>query len=213
MTDVLISGNGSDTKNTVNLGLTDWVVLGQTNVSNVVNDVYAKSNSGENKADHNTGGSLFGGVSIDTGNATTGVSADTAVNFNEAAIGCDCILGVTAKISGNGASDNWWYPTTSVINADLTNGQLVGQTNTGEGIFNDLEGKSKSGENKAGLNTGSSVDPSIMTGDAWSLTDVKNNGNANVFGSVSTPFPWNWNGTNVSFSFSLQDLLLTLGLH
>lgn len=212
-TDIMITGNGSDTKNTVNLGLTDWVVLGQTNVADVNNDVYAKSNTGKNTADHNTGGSLFGNVTIDTGNAVTGVSADTAVNFNEAAIGCDCVMGVNAKISGNGASDGWWWPTTSKINADITNGQLVGQTNGGEGINNDLDGKSKTGDNRTSLNTGESVDPSVMTGDSWSVTDVKNSGNANVFGSVSTPFPWTWNNSNVTFSFSLQDLLLTLGIH
>ncbi len=211
---VIISGNGSDSQNTVNLGLTDWIVLGQTNVGAVTNSVSARSDTGDNDANHNTGGSVLGAdVTIDTGNAKTEVSADTAVNFNEASIGCDCLMGVTAKISGNGAS-GLHDTTISTINATLVNGQQVGQVNAGRGIFNGLYGRSESGDNDAYLNTGNATDPSIMTGDATSTTDVTNQGNANIFGSVSNPFPW-WHGssTNVTLTFSLHDLLLALGIN
>ncbi len=214
-TDIMITGNGSDSHNVVNLGLTDWVVLGQTNSANVENLVTAASNTGRNGADFNTGGGLFNGdVKVDTGNAETDVTADTAVNFNQAAIGCDCLMGVTAKIAGNGASDPN-SSTTSLINAKLSNGQAVGQANDGEGIENNLNGNSMTGFNGASLNTGEATDPSVMTGDSTSTTTVKTDGNANVFGSVSNPFPWNWSGsnTNVTLTFSLQELLLALGMH
>jgi hypothetical protein len=204
-TSVNITGNGSDSQNKVNLGLTDWVVLGQTNQADVLNYVNAKANTGKNTADHNTGGSVLGDVTIGTGNAYTKVAADTAVNFNEAAVGCDCLMGVTAKIAGNGASD--WWGTTSTINANLVNGQQIGQANGGEGIMNDLYGKSSSGVNSNGLNTGSVMDPMIMTGDSTSQTSVMNEGNANIFGNANSPF------SNVTLTFSLQDLLLALGLH
>lgn len=210
----LITGNGSDSYNKINLGLTDWVVLGQSNAADVNNSVYAKSNTGKNDANYNTGGDFLGDASIQTGNATTSVVADTAVNFNQANVGCDCLVDVTAKIAGNGASD-WWHKTLNTINADLTNGQLVGQTNGGEGIDNNLLGDSASGKNDLKSNTGSTTDPSVMTGDSWSATNVQNTGNANIYGATGTPIPFPWNGgnTNVTLTFSLQDLLIALGIH
>ncbi len=213
-TTVSITGNGSDSQNVVNLGLTDWVVLGQENAANVNNSVNAKSNTGKNKADNNTGGSVLGAdVTIGTGNATTGVSADTAVNFNQAAVGCDCLMGVTAKIAGNGASDGWFGTTENLINASLVNGQQVAQANGGEGINNDLNGHSSSGVNSNGLNTGVTMDPIVMTGDSTSTTLVTNQGNTNIFGSVSPlTFPLVGTGTNVTLTFSLQELLSALGL-
>jgi hypothetical protein len=214
---VIISGNGSGSDNVVNLGLTDWVTLAQANSADVDNDVNAKATTGGNDAKYNTGGSdVFGGdVTIDTGNATTGVTADTAVNFNEASVGCDCLMDVTAKIDGNGASGyHWWDETNNVINASLTNGQVIGQANGGEGIDNDLNGYSKTGYNEAQSNTAESSDPSISTGDATSTTNVENTGNANILGDIADfPFPWTGTNTNVSLTFSLHDLLIALGIH
>ncbi|HWA51867.1 MAG TPA: hypothetical protein VG895_02350 [Patescibacteria group bacterium] len=211
---VIISGNGSDSHNKVNLGLTDWVVLGQTNSASVDNNVYAKSNTGKNTADDNTGGQTdpWGGdVTIDTGNAVTNVSADTAVNFNDANVGCDCLMDVTAKIAGNGASDKYNHHTDDTINADLTNGQQIGQANSGD-TNNDLNGNSKSGDNKINSNTGATSDPSVSTGDSSNTTDINNQGNANFFGTDVTtlPFPWSGSNTNVTLTFSLQDLLNAL---
>lgn len=207
---VLISGNGSGSKNLVNLGLTDYVKVSQNNSANVDNDVFAKSNSGKNSANYNTGGGLLSDVTIATGNATTDVSADTAVNFNQAEVNCDCLFGVNAKIADNGAGETY-----NAILADISNAQIVGQKNSGKGILNDLNGSSKTGYNLANQNTGDpGVDPSIMTGDSTSTTEVSNQSGANVYGHDSiSPFPWDWSNSNITLSFSLQDLLLALGLH
>src|SRR3989344_8850664 len=65
-TEVLISGNGTDSKNNAELNMANETELFQSNNADIDNHVDADAKTGKNDAEDNTGGS----VSIDTGNAT-----------------------------------------------------------------------------------------------------------------------------------------------
>ncbi len=176
---LLISGNGAKSDNDIALALSNANSIMQTNVANVVNDVYAKANSGENDANSNTGGD----VAILTGKANAMVGVDNNVNFNWADIDCGCVTDLTAKIAGNG------YDSENDINASLANAQLGAQTNLAT-LLNDVEAKGQSGDNDAKYNTGDvDSDPAIITGDASSNTEVGNSSNWNVFGNGNLPNP------------------------
>jgi len=171
----IIKGNGSDSSNTLDLASSNDVLLSQTNVADISNVVDAKSETGDNRANDNTGGN----VNLHTGDAWTGVAVDNMAGFNSANIeDCSCLTDLTAKIAGNGAdSDN-------TIDWAGSNELAAFQTNA-TSLDNDLSHlKSDSGDNKANDNTGSvsANDPSVTTGDADSVTSVKNQGGSNVLG-------------------------------
>jgi len=213
-----ITGNGADSDNDVYLNLGHDVLLQQYNSSYVNNDVDADANTGKNDANANTGGM----VSVDTGNAHAGVAIDNAANFNWADVDCDCITGVTAKISGNG------YDTDNKIKAFLGNDLNVFQENgcgyesafwwyNNCGIDNNVDAYAGTGYNDADANTVyNGEDPEVTTGDADSLVSVENAGNSNVYGAApsGTPLPGNTgNSVNVNVTFSLSQLLAALGMH
>jgi hypothetical protein len=81
--EVLISGNGSNSDNTVDLKMGQLTEVFQENEADVTNLVWADSDTGGNNAEDNTGGS----VSIDTGNASTTVGLSTSANANSASVG------------------------------------------------------------------------------------------------------------------------------
>lgn len=204
-----IIGNGKDSDNDINLGLTSSVLLDQENEADVLNKVDAEAETGDNKAEDNTGGE----TEIETGDATVDVSVDNMVNFNWADLECGCLLeDILAKISGNGKdSDN-------DIKLGLSEETLAFQLNCadepGEANFvmgghhrddceleNFVDLEAESGENKAEDNTGGveGDDPSIDTGDAEANADVENSGNVNILGDAELPeldfeldFGFNW---------------------
>lgn len=159
-TDVLISGNGSDSTNTVDLDMkapknSANFYIDQSNKAKVDNDVYADAKTGDNKAKDNTGGN----VSIDTGDAHVGVVLATAANANSAKIGGTGKTPGTlsAKILGNGHdSDN-------LIDLDLENSTWIVQENKAD-VDNYVDADAKTGKNEAKDNTGGSVE--VDTGDA-----------------------------------------------
>src|SRR6266404_4159277 len=79
---VTITGNGSDSVNSTNVTTTETTQVQQTNSANISNNVSSSSNSGDNTASHNTGGS----VSVDTGSAKTQVSVANTANSNVASV-------------------------------------------------------------------------------------------------------------------------------
>src|SRR3989344_8163607 len=83
--DVLISGNGADSDNKIELKdeKDSGVQVFQDNNADVKNHVDADSNSGDNEAEENTGGD----VSIETGDASTTVGVSTTANANWAQVG------------------------------------------------------------------------------------------------------------------------------
>ena len=224
--DVLISENGDDSYNKVDLDVNQsrdsgtWVT--QTNRADIDNDVYADSNTGKNDANRNTGGT----VSIDTGNAKVDVAVDNMVNFNWADVDCGCILDVLAKIVDNGDSSK------NEVKADIEDLLGVVQDNScdkyGYGerswwwkhhkkpcLDNEVYADADTGKNDVDRNTGDpGVDPSIETGNAETDVVVENSGNSNVFGETAPD--WGWEppfpgmSFNINLTFSLGDLLAAL---
>lgn len=191
---VTIDGNGAFSDNNVGLNQNSAVVLNQDNSAYVKNIVDAKSGTGYNDSKFNTGGDN----SIDTGAATTGVTVDNAVNFNVASVDCDCVLGegLAVTIEENGAKS------LNNVGASLNNALLAGQDN-GTHLYNDVDGKSKSGHNDSAFGTGGDND--TETGATLSVTEVSNQGNVNVLhNGVNHHLP------ELDFDFDLSDLWLSL---
>ncbi len=165
--DVLISGNGSDSYNTVDLEMGSETEVYQQNYADVTNKVEAEAETGENEAEDNTGGS----VSITTGDAKVGVDLSTTANANSATVGGEGAGGsLSAWITGNGTeSDN-------DINLGLGSLVLLVQENVAD-VFNKVEAEAETGENDADDNTGGDVD--IETGDADVDVEVDNMVNFN----------------------------------
>ncbi len=80
--DATVAGNGASSNNTVNVTSNSNTTVAQSNNATVTNAVNSNSNTGGNTAGFNTGGN----VGIQTGNATTAVSVETAVNKNVASL-------------------------------------------------------------------------------------------------------------------------------
>ena len=167
-TEVLISGNGSNSDNTVNLGQTNYNAIYQSNDADVTNLVDVDGDTGDNDAEDNTGGD----VSVETGDVDTKVSISTAANANSASISGDGNGGGTlsARIVGNGThSDN-------DINLGLLSGVLISQDNNAD-VFNKVDVDADTGNNDANDNTGGEV--SITTGDVDTEVEIDNMVNFN----------------------------------
>ena len=165
--DVLIEGNGSDSENEAELEIESAIELYQTNEAKIKNDVDANANSGDNRADRNTGGD----VSVETGNASVDVDLKTAANSNSALISSHGGTGsVSLKILGNGDSRD------NDIDLDLDHSVLLTQANFAS-VKNDVDANANSGDNRAKRNTGGDV--TIDTGDAHAGVEVDNMVNFN----------------------------------
>lgn len=212
---VRILGNGTGSNNTIALGLSDVLALVQSNVADVYNKVDADAETGDNKANDNTGGN----VEIETGDADVDVSIDNMVNFNWADADCGCLLeDLLVKIAENGSDTN------NTISAGLGSDLTVFQGNCAEDgpqgaskgdceLENKVDADATTGENNAKDNTGESGgDPSINTGDADNDVEIENSGNSNVYGASSDWELPEWD-FNLNFSFDLSDLLDWLSAH
>ena len=169
-TEVEISGNGAKSTNTVALTEASVLATNQDNKANVLNHVYAKSDSGDLEADLNTNGDVM----VKSGNATTDVTVSTHANTNIATVGTP--LGGSTNptasfiISGNGAfADNF-------INATLAKTNVSDQDNLAN-ITNAVHAKSKCGDLGAEFNTGG--DTTVWSGDATTTANVTNDVNFN----------------------------------
>lgn len=165
---VSVSGNGADSTNNAALALKNSTTVAQTNNGNITNKVYADSNSGDNKANKNTGGD----VSVSTGNALTNVELSTEANSNWASVGGHGNGGsnVSLLVLGNGADSN------NSIGLALENETLLQQKNQAS-IKNWVDADATTGDNKAYKNTGGET--SVDTGDAWAGVAVDNAANFN----------------------------------
>jgi hypothetical protein len=177
-----IIGNGYNSENKIKLWLDNDTTLNQGNHAIVTNLVDAEAKTGHNDAEQNTGGDVL----LSTGWAKTLISVDNAVNFNAAEVDCGCMSDLGLKIGVNGAD------TYNKIKVIFDNELWVNQGIEGAGNFamltNLLDGESKTGKNDVDQNTGDPEgDPFILTGDAYSKTEVSNEGNVNVYGDI---FDW-----------------------
>ncbi len=89
-TSVVISGNGADSNNRVNVSSRNTTTISQENNANISNNVRVNSNTGGNTANKNTGGD----VSIRTGNSNVSVNVSNKANSNT-------IFGFGGSNSGN----------------------------------------------------------------------------------------------------------------
>ena len=168
--DVLISGNGRNSDNTVGLTQVNATGVSQSNVANVNNNTVVNSNTGHNKANDNLGGD----VEVESGMADSSVTIGTAVNSNAAQIGSGVAgmgNGVSAKILGNGRnSDN------SIVLA-LVNSSTVAQTNAAN-VNNNTVVNSDTGFNHANDNLAGEV--SVESGKAKTDINVDTMANFNA---------------------------------
>lgn len=201
---VKIMGNGIESDNSIELGVEKSTIISQANNGHVENNVSAKAETGENKADRNTGGN----VSVETGDATAKAGVHNMMDFNVADVDCGgCIVGdVTAKIAENGDKSE------NEISAELGGGVAAFQGNCAYqkgpmptdvsfgdehghkcGTENNVSAKGETGENNVKSNTAGGAgynDPAVTTGDAYSETNATNDGNVNVYGpNAEFPMP------------------------
>lgn len=174
--DVLISGNGADSKNKVELELNQkehrrspqpGTYISQENEANIKNYVDADSNTGKNDANRNTNGD----VSVTTGKATTSVGILNQGNANSATVsGGQGGAMLSARILDNGAD------THNKIDLDYSHITSLDQSNESS-VRNHVDADADSGKNDANRNTGGTV--SVDTGDAMTTVEVGNTLNFN----------------------------------
>lgn len=217
-TEVLISGNGSESDNHVDVFNLNQKDVFQDNRARIVNYVDADADTGNNDANRNTGGN----VSIDTGDASTRVDIDNMANFNFADLDCGCLLDLWAKIAGNGSdSDNhirvWVEDVRQIFqDNDWSCGGKLGRRIRRQIPCNNVDADADTGGNDANRNTGDPEgDPSVETGNADTEVLIENAGNVNTVGvdgpDLELSFPGGFS-FNLNLSFSLSDLLALLGL-
>lgn len=188
-----IAGNGADSENEIELKLRKNATVTQDNEAKVKNLVWADANTGDNRANRNTGGN----VSIDTGDADVLVAVDNLLNFNFADIEC-CFTGLEAKILDNGADSE------NEIEVKRYNENGTWQDNLAY-LKNKLWGDADTGNNKVKENTGGEHegDPSVETGNSYSTVGASNVGNVNQVGG---PFDL----PDVEVEFDMQGLWILL---
>ncbi len=169
-TTVEISGNGSDSDNTVEVNQTNTTTVNQTNTANISNNIDVDADTGNNDANDNTGGD----VSIDTGDADATVSVTNTANSNQASVDGCCPDDVTLTIKGNGTDNG--NNDENKIKFTSNNTNSITQTNNAE-FDNDVDVDLDTGKNDANGNTGGDV--SVETGDADATVTVSNQANAN----------------------------------
>lgn len=153
--DVMISGNGADSRNKTDLSLSNNTSVFQTNRADVRNKVDTYAGTGYNEANKNTGGD----TTIRTGDASVTVEVSTSANANSARVGDNGNGGKTlsAWIVGNGADSR------NNLNLDFGHTLNVVQDNRAD-VYNRVDADAGTGSNKASKNTGG--DFVIETGDA-----------------------------------------------
>lgn len=174
-TDVVIAGNGEQSKNTVTLDENNGNgkdpsgnSIYQNNYAEVENKVESNANSGDNKAKSITGGS----VAILTGEATAKAAVSTVANANWANVGGN----------GNGGSTSLYIlengeKTTNKIDLDLSKNNTVFQDNDAQ-VSNYVGSDANSGENTVKGTAGGDI--LVDTGNAKSEADVENELNLNA---------------------------------
>lgn len=192
-TTVVISGNGAGSENYATLNQSSTTAVSQTNNAEVKNIVESNATTGGNTASFNTGGS----TAIGTGDAKTTTVVANDLNQNAAQVACCAQGDTTVKVDGNGAfSENQ-------VKLDMESTTAVSQDNNAD-VYNKVEAKASTGENKASLNTGG--DTTIVTGDAETNVGVSTKANRNsavvggsgLSGAPSASFEISGNGAGSS---------------
>lgn len=173
-TTVKISGNGTDSNNSIDLDngrKGNDTTVDQHNYSTVNNQISSDANTGGNGASRNTGGTS----SVNTGNATSDVTVSTSTNVNAAQVGSSNAGagngGLSVVVAGNGDSSR------NSIDLNTHNSVELKQNNDSY-IKNYVQSNANAGGNEADRNTGGNV--KVDTGNAKSNVTVTNEPNFNA---------------------------------
>lgn len=158
---ISIDGNGSSSKNEVNITSQQTNVVNQSNNSNVENNVEVKADTGNNTASGNSG---------DTNISTGDIDSETVIKNED--INSNAVVSHSSGSSGNSTisiSDNS-SKSRNTVEARISNNVTVYQTNNAV-ITNNVNVEANTGYNTANWNTG---DVSINTGHIKAETTVVN---------------------------------------
>ncbi|KKR10717.1 MAG: Filamentous hemagglutinin family outer membrane protein [Candidatus Woesebacteria bacterium GW2011_GWA1_39_21] len=167
-----ISGNNSDSDNTMYVNVDSSTYVSQSNNANIDNNIDASASTGGNEVEETSGGE----VSVETGDATTDVTVVNSVNSNQASVsGCGtCATDVDILIKDNNTD------TDNKIDLDINQNQGSGVAlfqNNYANVDNDVDAYSSTGKNEIEETTGGDV--SIDTGDATTTVTLSTWANAN----------------------------------
>lgn len=167
--DIDVTGNGSDSTNTVIVSELSVSEALQENETSVHVSVHAHADSGDNSADDNTGGN----VEIETGDATSEVVVEVVGGVNELTDdGCGCLdTDTDVDVSGNGSESS---NTVSISLSSLRSRIQSSKTR----LRTRIRSIAESGNNSADDNTGG--DAHIDTGDASSFVSIYVSGALNI---------------------------------
>jgi hypothetical protein len=176
--DITVSGNGSNSNNTVNVSSSQQTTTQQTNNSQISNTVNANPNTGNNSVSNNTGNSN----AVKTGDATTSTVINNNANASSVTTGCGCDQDSTATVTGNGAES------ANTVNVSSTSDTNVSVNQTAN-ITNTISQNAVTGHNQVSNNNGN---VSMKTGDITAQIFVKsgqvNSANVSVSTNVSGLF-------------------------
>lgn len=190
----IIGGNGAASDNAVTLSNANNTTLNQNNWADIYNSVTSNSNTGNNSAKFNTGGSVL----LATGNAGNSTNIDNMANFNAASLqscGCATTDNGFVAILGNGAFSK------NTVTSALNNQMRLAQNNWAD-ITNNLRNNNKTGYNSTGWNTGGSS--FLFSGGSMGSTDLRSSANVN---DVSSGAGFNFGGMDIHLLFDMNSLL------
>jgi hypothetical protein len=159
----VVTNNGAESNNNVTATKSDTTQVSSNNNATVHNDVHTTSDTGNNSASFNTGGSQ----KIITGNANTATEIKNTANTSVVSSnGCNCENSSSSTtVTGNGAGSQ---NTVTNSNTSQTN---VAITNNAQ-ITNNVSVNANTGNNNADFNTGGNT--IIKTGDVNVYNNIDN---------------------------------------
>lgn len=157
-----VTGNGSDSTNTLSVSNTTTNTIQTTNTATITNHVSGSANTGNNYANNNSGGN----VSIKTGSINVSENLKSGpVNINAITVSTNASNGFSVKIAGNGAGS----VNTVAINQ---NTETNVETDNAVHILNESLWLLNTGNNSASNNAGGNV--TISTGGINFFADIVN---------------------------------------
>jgi len=166
-TDVVVNTTGAGSDNAVVVEKSSEQTVVQTNEFDVTNNVDVRNNTGNNRANFNTGGNN----TIDTGNAVSDVFVTNTGGGNDATVdecGCDEDVDVALRNTG--------FRSTNRVRVDVDHTNVVVQDNWTR-FRNTVDVRQNTGRNRTSGNTRGTN--RIFTGNARSLVDLLNTGGGN----------------------------------
>jgi hypothetical protein len=201
--DSKISGNGAASFNSISESDFNSSSIVQDNAARMFNAVTLDQSTGLNRLNDNTGGSVAVGTGVTQ--ALLGISNMANLNMAQEPNGMN-EAGNNTSITGNGALSTNAFSHASELTDSVFQGGGEGNGNLFD-VTNALSALPTTGDNLANRNTlQPGNDTTMVTGFSLLDTNVKNVGNANIFGqSMSMP-----SDTQVNFGFDLGAILGSL---